>query len=244
MRLAISIPRSKLTPGMVRASAKATPSKVLWSSFLTMTSHGRPAPEPGPALRGFCFRAGGATVDIALSVSMRFRGRARNCVPDPRLRRPEKLVPDPDFSAPAAAARRADLEDVALLEIEAALGRQAAAVQAVGSWCAVLAAGGSARAVAAALGHEAPAAVGQHAVDAHHAVAAGIAAGPARPRPHRIALDPKRILALERLDRRVQRIRHRDVNGAGPGAGRPAALAAAQRFVVGEPRRPERDVVH
>jgi len=49
---------------MVRASAKATPSKVLWLSFLTITSQGRSEPLPGPVCRGFCLRTGGATVDM------------------------------------------------------------------------------------------------------------------------------------------------------------------------------------
>src|SRR5689334_9934192 len=70
MRFAISIPRSKVTPGRVRARANATPSKVLWSSFFTITSHGRPAPEPGPDWRGFCFRTGGATVLMRVEIGV------------------------------------------------------------------------------------------------------------------------------------------------------------------------------
>jgi hypothetical protein len=36
----------------------------LWLSFLTITSHGRSEPLPGPVLRGLVFRTGGATVDM------------------------------------------------------------------------------------------------------------------------------------------------------------------------------------
>ena len=243
MRLAISIPRSKLTPGIVRASANATPSKVLWSSFLHDDEPRPSRSRPRPRLARLLLPDG--------------RGDGRHGIRVYRLQfgvwhaiaclAPPSRVQNgawPRFAAPAAAARGADLEDVARLQVEAALGREAAAVQAVRARRAVLAARGAARAVAAALGHEAQAAVGQHAVDAHHAVAAAVSAGPARPRPQRVALDPQRILALERLDRRVQRVRHRDVDGARPGPRRPAALAAAERLVVGEPRRPERDVVH
>src|SRR6476646_5148407 len=68
MRSARRIPPSKVRPGMVQARAKATPSKVLWLSFLTTTSQGRSLPEPGPVVRGFCFRTGGATVDMIASV--------------------------------------------------------------------------------------------------------------------------------------------------------------------------------
>src|SRR3954452_5089710 len=64
------MPRSNVTPGNVRASANATPSKVLWLSFLTITSHGRSLPEPGPVERGFCFRTGGATVLMDSSVTL------------------------------------------------------------------------------------------------------------------------------------------------------------------------------
>src|SRR5690348_14932431 len=73
MRFAIAMPRSNVTPGSVRASANATPSNVLWLSFRTITSQGRSLPEPGPVLRGFCLRTGGATVDMRAIVSLQRR---------------------------------------------------------------------------------------------------------------------------------------------------------------------------
>src|SRR6185437_17162641 len=106
---------------------------------------------------------------------------------------------------PASAAGGADLEDVAGVEVEAALGGQTAAVQGVAARGAVRAARGALRAVAAALAHDPQAAVLEHSVDPYHAVASGIPAGAARPGPAGVALDPQRVLALERLDRRVQR---------------------------------------
>src|SRR5262249_32006697 len=51
MRLDHAMPRSEVQPGIVLASAKATPSNVLWESFLTITSHGRSPPVPGPEVR-------------------------------------------------------------------------------------------------------------------------------------------------------------------------------------------------
>ena len=80
------MPRSNVTPGSVRARANATPSNVLWLSFLTITSHGRSLPEPGPVERGFCFRTGGATVLMDSSVVVllwqvpptRMRGNGRD----------------------------------------------------------------------------------------------------------------------------------------------------------------------
>src|SRR3954469_24046289 len=42
------MPFSKSTPGIVEASAKATPSNVLWLSFRTTTRHASPVPDPLP----------------------------------------------------------------------------------------------------------------------------------------------------------------------------------------------------
>jgi hypothetical protein len=52
--------------------------------------------------------------------------------------------------------------------------------------------------------------------------------------------------ASKRPDRRVERVRHADVDAAHPVAGRPSAVAAADRLVVGEPltARADREVVH
>src|SRR3954451_10309613 len=70
MRLASTMPPSKLMPGIVWARAKATPSKVLWLSLRTITSQGRSLPEPGSAVRGRCLRTGGATVLMASIVRL------------------------------------------------------------------------------------------------------------------------------------------------------------------------------
>jgi len=48
IRFANDIPRSYETPGIVADSANATPSKVLWSSFRTITFQGAPRPVPVP----------------------------------------------------------------------------------------------------------------------------------------------------------------------------------------------------
>ncbi len=52
MMFAISYPRAIVTPGMNRASVRATWSKVLWSSLRTITLHESPMPVPGPPVRG------------------------------------------------------------------------------------------------------------------------------------------------------------------------------------------------
>src|SRR3954470_12300089 len=49
---AIAKPWSRVTPGMIRASAFATPWKVLWLSFRTITRQAPPRPPSGPPTRG------------------------------------------------------------------------------------------------------------------------------------------------------------------------------------------------
>src|SRR2546423_2343188 len=195
---------------MVRASANATPSNVLWSSFRTITIHGLPVPDPGPDRRGFCLRTGGATVvamsgwyppgggltpfggaDTGAWCRYEHGSGARIGRPVPgtagRSQKPScsrwKRRLTRLFTPPAAAARGADLEHVAGVEVEAAFGGQAAAVQRVSARGAVLAARGAPGAVTAALAHDPEAAVLEHAVDPQHPVAPGIAAGASRPGP-------------------------------------------------------------
>ena len=69
-------------------------------------------------------------------------------------------------------------------------------------------------------------------------------AGAARAAPQRVLDGPQRELQLERLDRRVERVRHRHVHGARAVGVRAGALAAAERLVVGEVVVAEREVVH
>ena len=56
IRFAKAIPCSKLTPGRTAASAWATPSNVLWSSFITITCQGASSP-PGDRRSSACGRA-------------------------------------------------------------------------------------------------------------------------------------------------------------------------------------------
>ena len=62
--------------------------------------------------------------------------------------------------------------------------------------------------------------------------------------PQPVALDAQRVLQLERLDRRGERVRHRDVDARWPVRVGARALAAADRLVVREALVAERDVVH
>ena len=79
---------------------------------------------------------------------------------------------------------------------------------------------------------------------ADDAVAASVLARAAGAEPQLVALDPERVRELERLDRRVQRVRHRDVHRGRPVRVRARALPAADRLVVREALVPEDDVVH
>ena len=79
---------------------------------------------------------------------------------------------------------------------------------------------------------------------AHDAVAAAMTPGAARPAAQRVLGHAQRELELERLDGRVERVRHRDVDGARPVGVRAGALAAAERLVVGPRVGAEGEVVH
>ena len=140
--------------------------------------------------------------------------------------------------------RGLDSQAIAGAERTGGLRRQLVAVQQVAAALAVRAAVGAGRRVPAALGEQRVAHVGQRLDLAHDAVAAAVLAVAAAAPAQRVLDRAQRELQLERLDRRVQRVRHRDVDRARPvrvGAG---ALAAADRLVVGEVVVAERQVVH
>jgi hypothetical protein len=71
-----------------------------------------------------------------------------------------------------------------------------------------------------------------------------MAARPAGSTPHRELPDQDREVRLECLDRRIERVRHRDVLGARPICIRASSLAAANRLVVGPILPGQRQVVH
>src|SRR3954451_5742445 len=153
---------------------------------------------------------------------------------------------NPTRSRPAmpTTSRCLDSKSVARAERAGRLARQLLAVDQVPTPGAGLATVRSRRGVAAALGDQRIAHLGQRLQLADHAVAAGLAAGAARAAPQRVLDRTQRELQLERLDRRVERVRHRDVDGAGAGRVGAGALAAAERLVVGELVVAEREVVH
>src|SRR6266700_4192099 len=78
----------------------------------------------------------------------------------------------------------------------------------------------------------------------HDALTAAEAAVAAGTEPERVPLDPERIRELERLNRRRERVRHRDVYRRRAVSVRTGALAAADRLVVSERVAPEGEVVH
>src|SRR5262249_45445373 len=147
----------------------------------------------------------------------------------------EPMIPMPrkaTRSAVAASSRGLDSEPVTWTQATRGLGREVVAVQGVPPGLAVAAAGGAARTVAAALGDQRVAHVGERFELAHDAVAAAMRAAPARAAADRVLDGPQRELALERLDRRVQRVAHRDVDRARPVGVGTGALPAAERLVV------------
>ena len=138
----------------------------------------------------------------------------------------------------SATSRGLDPQPVAGPEAAGRLRRQLLAVQQVPTRRARLAAVSAGRRVAAPLGDQREAHLVQRLELAHDAVAAAVPPGAARAAPQRVLDRAQRELELERLDRRVERVRHRHVHGAravGVGA---RALAAAERLVVGEASLP------
>src|SRR5262245_23553445 len=147
--------------------------------------------------------------------------------------------------APApAAARSLDCDDVARGEIAGEFGAGRLAVDEVAAGGSGAAAALALRRFRTALADDREPAVLEHAQLAEDAVAATVLAFPARAEPEPVALDAHRVLQLERLDRRRQRVRHRDVDAARPVRGGTCPLTAADRLVIREAVVAERDVVH
>src|SRR5207302_4575365 len=100
------------------------------------------------------------------------------------------------------------------------------------------------RRIGSPLADDREAAVLQDAQLAGDAVAAAVTAGAAGATTKPVPLHADWVLQLERLDRRGERVRHRDVHAARPVSRWAGALAAADRLVVREAVVAERDVVH
>src|SRR5918994_7296692 len=146
---------------------------------------------------------------------------------------PSPTKPTESLAMPATS-RCLDPQPLSGAQLAARLRLQLLAVEEVAAPLARLAAVRARRGVAAALGQQGIAHVGESLDLAHDAVAAAVRPGAARLAPQRVLDDAQRELELERLDRRVERVRHRDVHAARAVGVRAGALAAAERLVVGE----------
>jgi hypothetical protein len=98
--------------------------------------------------------------------------------------------------------------------------------------------------VAAAVGEQRERRRLEHSNGPHEPVSAVVPPLAARSVEQLVALDPERGVELERLDRRVQRVRHPDVDAGRPVAAAGRALAAPEGLVVRPSRRPDHEVVH
>src|SRR5436190_14448822 len=148
------------------------------------------------------------------------------------------------LSSPPAAARGLDRDHVPFRELAGELPGCRLAVDEVPAARPGRAAPLPGRCVRAPLADDREPAVLEHAELPHDAVAAAVLAIATRAEAERVALDPERVLQLERLDRRRERVRHRHVHPARPICARTGALPAADRLVVRKALVPERDVVH
>src|SRR4051795_67797 len=137
-------------------------------------------------------------------------------------------------SAMPTTSRRLDPQSLAGAQATGRLARDRLAVDEVAPRLRRLAALRPGGRMSAALPYERVMHLGQRLQLAYHAVAALVLACAARASPQRVRGDPQRELQLQRLHRRVQRVRHRDMHAARPVRVLARALAAAQRLVVGE----------
>src|SRR5688572_15315092 len=96
----------------------------------------------------------------------------------------------------------------------------------------------------APLGHQCDGATLEHAIPADHAVATAMAPRTTRAAPNGIFVDPDGIGLFERLDRRIPRVAHPDVDRVRPGAACTGSLPAAYRSIEGPAGAAEGNVVH
>src|SRR5947207_1423782 len=118
------------------------------------------------------------------------------------------------LASPTAAARRLDRDDVPAREVARDLGGDGRAVDAIQAGSGGRAAPFALRLVRAALADDRETTVLEHAQLTHDSVAATVRAPAARAEPEAVALHPQRVLQLERLHGRRQRVRHGDVHAA------------------------------
>src|SRR4051794_27929140 len=159
------------------------------------------------------------------------------------------MIPSPRNATRSAFAMSAtsgglDSQPVAAPQRTGGLRRDLLAIDEIPPGGARLAACRALRPVAAALGDERVRHLVQGLEVAHDAVAAAMPAAASGPAPHGVLDGPQRELQLERLDRRVEGVAHRDVHGARAVCVLARALAAAESLVVGELLVAEREVVH
>ena len=79
---------------------------------------------------------------------------------------------------------------------------------------------------------------------ADQSVTTAVGAATAAVTPYRVLDDAQRELEFQRFDRRVEGVRHRDVDGAGAVGVIACTLASAERLVMGERLGPDGEVVH
>src|SRR5437867_3892127 len=141
--------------------------------------------------------------------------------------------------AVATTSGRLDPQAVTSCELTRSLARQlfracAAPPEEIAAPSARLAAGETGRRVATSFCEERVLHVCERLRFANQSVAAVEPARPAGSPAKRVFAHPERELDLERLDRRVERVAHRDVDSRWPRSVRAGALPTTDRLVVGE----------
>src|SRR6476620_683385 len=148
------------------------------------------------------------------------------------------------LAAVAAATGRRDRDDVARRERARDFRGQRLSVQSIAARGSGASASFALRRVRPAFADDREPTVLEHTQLAHDSVAAAVVSGSARAEAQPVALDTQRILELERLHRRGQCVRHRNVDAARSIRVWTGALTPADRLVVRESLVSEGDVVH
>src|SRR5204862_5520865 len=135
--------------------------------------------------------------------------------------------------SPAATAWGFDAQDVPCSQPHSGFRSQPLAVQQIRTRLAIGPARSPGRAVAPPFGEQRRLHRRERLELAHHTVATGPLPCSAAPAAQRIRAHPQRMLELEHLDRRVQRVGHADMNARGAIRATTRTLPATNRLIVG-----------
>src|SRR3954454_12245381 len=222
------------TPGRTRGKAQAASART--ASGTSPGTRWSPGEVPGEGCRKLSSATWRAIRPTAARKALYMTRRSQ-----PARRETSGAVPEP---AATSAARRLDAQPLARPQLSSRLRLELLAIEQVAPARAVRSAIGTPRRVLAALGERRI----RHRLErlelADDTVASAVRSGTAAVAPDRVLHDAHGELELERLHRRVERVRHRHVHRAGTVGVLACPLPAPECLVVREAIVAEREVVH